>query len=104
MENQPNSPLIFDIQMFDSLFQKELIEPAVKGTLNVLGSCSKISSVKRVVVTSSTAAVEVNRRPKPPETLVDETWFSDPDLCKEMKVSIYMNPKSPFSQWHINYI
>ncbi|KAJ0481050.1 putative 3-beta hydroxysteroid dehydrogenase/isomerase, NAD(P)-binding domain superfamily [Helianthus annuus] len=30
--------------------QTELIEPALKGTLNVLGSCSKASSVKRVVV------------------------------------------------------
>ncbi|XP_024985441.1 uncharacterized protein LOC112521044 [Cynara cardunculus var. scolymus] len=66
--------------------QTELIEPALKGTLNVLASCSKASSVKRVVVTSSMAAVEATGRPKTPETVVDETWFSDPDLCKEMKL------------------
>ncbi|KVH90372.1 NAD-dependent epimerase/dehydratase [Cynara cardunculus var. scolymus] len=57
-----------------------------QGTLNVLASCSKASSVKRVVVTSSMAAVEATGRPKTPETVVDETWFSDPDLCKEMKL------------------
>jgi len=37
--------------------QKELVEPAVQGTLTVLKSCSKSSSVKRVVVTSSMAAI-----------------------------------------------
>ncbi|KAI7750178.1 hypothetical protein M8C21_024575 [Ambrosia artemisiifolia] len=54
--------------------QTELIEPAVKGTLNVLGSCSKASSVKRVVVTSSLAAVAFNARPKSLEVVIDETW------------------------------
>ncbi|KAI7742780.1 hypothetical protein M8C21_018512 [Ambrosia artemisiifolia] len=66
--------------------QAELIDPAVKGTLNVLGSCSKASSVKRVVLTSSIAAVAYNGRPRTPDVVVDETWFSDPDLCKETKV------------------
>ncbi|KAI3522833.1 hypothetical protein L1887_00884 [Cichorium endivia] len=66
--------------------QKELIEPALKGTLNVLCSCSKASSVKRVVVTSSLAAVAFNPKPRTPETVLDETWFSDPDFCKEMKL------------------
>ncbi|KAF5767793.1 putative cinnamyl-alcohol dehydrogenase [Helianthus annuus] len=66
--------------------QAELIDPAVKGTLNVLGSCSKASSsIKRVVVTSSMAAVAYNGRPRNPDVVVDETWFSDPDLCKESK-------------------
>ncbi|XP_071738587.1 phenylacetaldehyde reductase-like [Rutidosis leptorrhynchoides] len=66
--------------------QAELIDPAVKGTLNVLGSCSKASSVKRVVVTSSVAAVAYNGRPRTPEVVVDETWFSDPDLCEKTKM------------------
>ncbi|KAL5995265.1 hypothetical protein ACLOJK_025323 [Asimina triloba] len=63
--------------------QAELIDPALKGTLNVLGSCAKASSVKRVVVTSSMAAVFNNRKPRTPNVVVDETWFSDPDFCKE---------------------
>ncbi|XP_058752364.1 cinnamoyl-CoA reductase CAD2-like isoform X1 [Vicia villosa] len=63
--------------------QVELIDPAVKGTLNVLKSCAKSPSVKRVVFTSSVAAIAYNTRPKNPEVIVDETWFSDPDFCRE---------------------
>lgn len=37
--------------------QKELIEPAVKGTENVLNQASKTASVKRIVLTSSCAAI-----------------------------------------------
>jgi len=37
--------------------QKELIDPALKGTINVLNAASKSSTVKRVIVTSSVAAV-----------------------------------------------
>jgi len=37
--------------------QTDLVDPAVKGTLNVLRSCKNISSVKRVVLTSSFAAI-----------------------------------------------
>ncbi|CAI8583369.1 unnamed protein product [Vicia faba] len=66
--------------------QAELIDPAVKGTLNVLKSCAKSPSVKRVVFTSSTAAVLFNTRPKNPGVIVDETWFSDPDFCRESQL------------------
>lgn len=37
--------------------QRDLIDPAVKGTANVLNSANKTASVKRVVVTSSCAAI-----------------------------------------------
>ncbi|XP_028758782.1 tetraketide alpha-pyrone reductase 1-like [Neltuma alba] len=66
--------------------QTELIDPAVKGTLNVLKSCTKSPSVKRVILTSSTAAVVYNGKPKTPEVVVDETWFSNPDICREFKM------------------
>uniref|UniRef100_A0A7N0UF63 NAD-dependent epimerase/dehydratase domain-containing protein n=1 Tax=Kalanchoe fedtschenkoi TaxID=63787 RepID=A0A7N0UF63_KALFE len=66
--------------------QAELIDPAVKGTLNVLSSCAKVLSVKRVVLTSSIAAVAYSGKPRTPEVVVDETWFSDPNVCKEMKL------------------
>ncbi|XP_011078732.1 tetraketide alpha-pyrone reductase 1-like [Sesamum indicum] len=66
--------------------QAQLIEPAVKGTLNILRSCSKVTSVKRVVVTSSTASLVFNRKTKGPDVLIDETWFSDPDFCEENKL------------------
>ena len=63
-----------------------MIDPAVKGTLNVLKSCAKSPSVKRVVFTSSTAAVVYNERPKTPQVVADETWFSNPDVCRELEV------------------
>ncbi|XP_058225317.1 phenylacetaldehyde reductase-like isoform X2 [Rhododendron vialii] len=66
--------------------QAELIDPAVKGTINVLRSCAKVPSVKRVVLTSSMAAVAYNRNMLSPGVLVDETWFSDPSFCKESKL------------------
>ncbi|KAK3035177.1 hypothetical protein RJ639_034565 [Escallonia herrerae] len=66
--------------------QAELIDPAVNGTLNVLGACAKAPSVKRVVVTSSVAAVAINRRPKTADVVIDETWWSDPDFSREMKL------------------
>ncbi|XP_058199300.1 phenylacetaldehyde reductase-like [Rhododendron vialii] len=66
--------------------QVELIDPALKGTLNVLGSCAKAPSIKRVVLTSSVAAVAYNGRPRTPEVVVDESWFSDPEVCKHDKM------------------
>ncbi|KAM0045939.1 putative cinnamyl-alcohol dehydrogenase [Helianthus debilis subsp. tardiflorus] len=66
--------------------QEDLIDPAVKGTLNVLSSCSKVRSIKRVVLTSSVAAVLYNGSPLTPEVVVDESWFSDQGFCKETKL------------------
>lgn len=45
----------FSLQVNDA--QKDLIDPALKGTRNVLESANRTESVKRVVVTSSCAAI-----------------------------------------------
>lgn len=66
--------------------QAELLDPAVKGTINVLKSCVKSPSLKRVVLTSSVAAVAYTGKPRTPEVVVDETWFSNPDFCRESKL------------------
>lgn len=67
------------------ILQAELLDPAVKGTLNVLSSCKK-ASIKRVVVTSSMAAVAYNGKPRTPDVIVDETWFSNPEICAKIQV------------------
>jgi len=66
--------------------QTELIEPAVKGTLNVLKSSAKVPTIKRVILTSSMASVTVNGKPLTPDVVVDETWFSDPAFCESNKL------------------
>jgi len=54
--------------------EKDIVKPAVEGTLNVLGACAR-AGVQRVVQTSSMAAVA----PVPaPEVKSEEHW-SDPD-------------------------
>ncbi|XP_051118713.1 phenylacetaldehyde reductase-like [Andrographis paniculata] len=63
--------------------QADFIDPALKGTLNVLGSCAKTPSVKRVVLTSSIAAVFANGKPRTPEVVVDESWWSTPEFCEQ---------------------
>ncbi|CAA0805801.1 NAD(P)-binding Rossmann-fold superfamily protein [Striga hermonthica] len=63
--------------------QADLIDPALKGTLNVLRSCAKTPSVKRVVLTSSVVAIFANGKPRTPEVVVDETWWSDPEFCRQ---------------------
>jgi len=58
---------------------KELIEPAVKGTQNVLSAASKSGTVKRVVLTSSVAAVHgdnIDMREKGLEMFTEE-HFND---------------------------
>ncbi|XP_024022045.1 cinnamoyl-CoA reductase 1-like isoform X2 [Morus notabilis] len=66
--------------------QAELIDAVGKGTLNVLRSCTKVPSLKRVVLTSSMASVSFNIRPLAPDVIIDETWFSDHVFCEESKL------------------
>eukprot|EP00250_Pteridium_aquilinum_P009800 c18945_g1_i2 orf=390-1370(-) len=61
--------------------QKELIDPAVQGTLNVL-KAAHAAGVRRVVVTSSCSAMFPNPR-LPPGTVIDENSWTDIDFCKE---------------------
>ncbi|KAI9114532.1 hypothetical protein K1719_014230 [Acacia pycnantha] len=66
--------------------QTEPLDLAVKGTLKVLTSCAKFRSVKRVVLTSCISAVHFDKKPRTPEVVVDESWFSDPDFCRAEKL------------------
>ncbi|KAK8702715.1 hypothetical protein V6N13_021056 [Hibiscus sabdariffa] len=63
--------------------QAELTDPALKGTVNVLKSCAKAPSIKRVVLTSSIASVLLNGQPLTPDVVVDETRNSDLRFCQE---------------------
>lgn len=63
--------------------EEALLPPAIHGTKNVLASCLKHkATVKKVVLTSSTAAVYVNYGNKPPEHVYTEEDWSDEDAMK----------------------
>ncbi|KAI3764261.1 hypothetical protein L2E82_14267 [Cichorium intybus] len=66
--------------------QTQLLDPAVKGTLNVLKSAAKVPSLKSVVLTSSMAAVMFPVKPLELGDVIDETWFSDPETCEQKKL------------------
>lgn len=63
--------------------QKDLIDPAVKGTQNVLESANKTASVKRVVLTSSCAAIytdAIDCEKAPHGVLTEDMWNSTASL------------------------
>lgn len=73
------SPFINDVK--DP--QKDLIDPAVKGTTNVLETANQVSSVKRVVVTSSCAAIyadAIDCQKGPNGMLTEEMWNTTSSL------------------------
>ncbi|WP_306643583.1 NAD-dependent epimerase/dehydratase family protein [Sanyastnella coralliicola] len=69
------SPFVTDVQ--DA--QRDLIDPAEKGTANVLESAKKIASVRRVVVTSSCAAIYTDAidTVNAPNGRIDETIWNE---------------------------
>ncbi|KAL4189616.1 hypothetical protein AMTRI_Chr08g166240 [Amborella trichopoda] len=72
------SPCIVD-QVRDP--KRELLEPAVEGTLNALRAC-KAAGVKRVVVTSSNCAI-VPSPNYPDDAIKNEDCWTDLDYCKQ---------------------
>ncbi|KAF3974371.1 hypothetical protein CMV_002291 [Castanea mollissima] len=66
---------------YDDNIQATMINPCIKGTLNVLSSCSKASSVKRVVLTSSCSSIRYRDDVQQVSPLNESHW-SDPDYCK----------------------
>jgi dihydroflavonol-4-reductase len=60
--------------------QRDLVAPAVEGTLNVLRVCRKAASVRRVVLTSSMAAV--TDEPDDSRVLTDQDWNTRSSLTR----------------------
>lgn len=61
--------------------ENELVRPAVEGTLRVLRAAAAAASVRRVVVTSSVAAVAYGHRNGGERVLNEEDW-SDAEHCE----------------------
>ncbi|XP_057862653.1 cinnamoyl-CoA reductase 1 isoform X7 [Cryptomeria japonica] len=69
--------------------EAEMVNPSVKGTLNVLKACS-VAKVKRVIMTSSVVAVFVNPN-RPMDALLDESCWSDPEYCEATENWYFMS-------------
>ncbi|KAL6494450.1 hypothetical protein OROGR_031250 [Orobanche gracilis] len=70
--------------------QKELVDPAVEGSLNVLAAARKYG-VRRVVLTSSISSMVPNPG-WPSGCVVDESSWTDLDYCKLREVSLLLPP------------
>ncbi|KAK3232097.1 hypothetical protein Dsin_003978 [Dipteronia sinensis] len=85
----PNLILFASDNQSQSQVLVELIEPAVKGTFNVMKACHE-AKVKRVIVVSSLASVALN--PNWPEgQVMDETCWSDKEYCRTSKNWYYLS-------------
>ncbi|GAV66565.1 Epimerase domain-containing protein, partial [Cephalotus follicularis] len=64
--------------------QKELLDPAIKGTINVLTAAEKVG-VKRVVVTSSISAITPSPH-WPSDKVKTEDCWADIEYCKQKQL------------------
>lgn len=82
--------------------QKELVDPAVNGTRNVLQSANRTDSVTRVVVTSSLAAIygdAADCASAPNGTLTEEIWNTTSTL--EHQAYSYSKTQAEKAAWDI---
>ncbi len=93
------SPFITDVK--DP--QKELVDPAVKGTQNVLKTANQTSSVKRVVVTSSCVSIytdAIDCQQAPNGILTEEIWNTTASL--DYQPYAYSKVLAEKKAWEIN--
>ncbi|XP_021841632.1 tetraketide alpha-pyrone reductase 2 [Spinacia oleracea] len=86
---------------YDENVQENLIEPSINGTLNVLKSCIKATTVKRVVFTSSCSAIRYREDIEQVSPLNESHW-SDADYCKKHNLwYAYAKTLAEQSAWQI---
>ncbi|CAA7025281.1 unnamed protein product [Microthlaspi erraticum] len=71
----------------ENYVQSKVIDPAIKGVRNVLGSCLKSKSVKRVVFTSSISTLTAKDENERWRSVVDETCKTPSDHVLKTKAS-----------------
>lgn len=82
--------------------QKELIDPAVKGTKNVLDSANQTPSIKRVVLTSSCASIytdAIDCQLAPNNVLTEDIWNTTSSL--EYQPYSYSKTMAEKKAWEI---
>lgn len=77
--------------------EEEVIRPAVDGTLSVLKACAEAGTVKRVILTSSIAAISCGipgSPSKPADHIYSESDWSDEDGCAPYEKSKLLAEKA----------
>ncbi|XP_024993445.1 tetraketide alpha-pyrone reductase 1 [Cynara cardunculus var. scolymus] len=64
----------------------EILKPAIDGTLNVLSSCKKNPSLRRVVFTSSSSTLRVRDDFDPKKVTIDESSWSSVEFCERLNI------------------
>nr|ATD87110.1 dihydroflavonol-4-reductase [Euphorbia pulcherrima] len=67
--------------------ENEIIKPTVNGVLDIMRSCCKAKTVKRLIYTSTTGTVVIQRQPQPE---YDQSFWTDVDFCKAQKMIGWM--------------
>ncbi|XP_059645856.1 anthocyanidin reductase ((2S)-flavan-3-ol-forming) [Cornus florida] len=73
--------------------ENDMIKPAIQGVVNVLKACAKSGTVKRVVLTSSAAAVSINELNGTGLVMDEENW-TDIDFLTSVKPPTWGYPAS----------
>lgn len=67
--------------------ENEVIKPTIEGMLNIMRSCLKAKTVRRIVFTSSAGTVNVEEHQK---SEYDEECWSDMEFCRRVKMTGWM--------------
>ncbi|TKY59383.1 Anthocyanidin reductase [Spatholobus suberectus] len=73
--------------------ENDMIKPAIRGILNVLKACARAKEVKRVILTSSTAAVTINQL-NGTGLVMDESNWTDVEYLNTAKPHSWGYPAS----------
>ncbi|KAI3757685.1 hypothetical protein L6452_05228 [Arctium lappa] len=64
----------------------EILKPAIDGTLNMLRSCKKNPSLRRVAFTSSSSTLRVRDDFDPNKVTIDESSWSSVEFCERLNI------------------
>lgn len=73
-----------------------MIKPAIQGVVNMLKACTKTKTVKRVILTSSAAAVSINAQ-NVTGLVMDEKNWTDVEFLSSEKPPTWVIRKIHFS-------
>ena len=92
------SPVLIDVP---KNYMELIVNPAVEGTRNVLNAALK-AGVKKVVVTSSLAAIEPGPKKAVPGVILDESYWADYETANPYEKSKYAAEKEAWRIYEEN--